>query len=94
MARIQDSEHWPLIETQQWDVLEALLTDFAFLEAKVAGGLVFALVEDFAAARSTPPAPAPEWVVSAGGARTTHSGARAADRHLFHFALESEPRTK
>jgi hypothetical protein len=50
MIRWDSTEHWPLIQTQQWDVLEAVLTDLAFLEAKVAAGLVFALVEDFTAA--------------------------------------------
>src|SRR5262249_13246558 len=59
MACIQESEHWPLIEAQQWDFLEAILTDFTFLEAKVAGGLVFALVEDFAAALARLPTDRP-----------------------------------
>jgi hypothetical protein len=48
--RAENSEHSPLIQAQQWDVLESVLTDPDFLESKVASGLVFALVEDFAVA--------------------------------------------
>jgi WD40 repeat protein len=59
MPRAENSEHWPLIQGQQWDVLEAILTDPAFLDAKVASGHVFALVEDFAAALAALPADRP-----------------------------------
>jgi WD40 repeat protein len=56
MLRYKNSEHWPLIAAQQWDLLEAVLTDPALLEAKVEAGQVFALVEDFAAALAALPA--------------------------------------
>jgi WD40 repeat protein len=59
VARAEHSELWPVIQARQWDVLEAILTDPAFLDAKVTGGHVFALAEDFAAALSALPVDRP-----------------------------------
>jgi WD40 repeat protein len=55
MTRAENGEHWPLIEAQQWDTLEGILTDPDFLDAKVASGHVFALVADFADALAALP---------------------------------------
>jgi WD40 repeat protein len=59
MGRAESSEHWPLIAARQWDLLEAVLADLDLLEAKVAAGQVFAVVEDFAAALAALPADRP-----------------------------------
>lgn len=65
-----------LAQAKRWNELEALLTDLAFLEAKIQAGLVLELVNDFEAALAALPASRPQrqvlWCLLAALKRDLH----------------------
>jgi WD40 repeat protein len=48
-VRKVDELPWQRLQAGQWEVLQSLLTDLPFLEAKTAAGMVFDLADDFSA---------------------------------------------
>lgn len=58
-VRKVDELPWQLLQAADWQQSEQLLTDLAFLEAKVEAGMVFDLAADFSAAITSLPADRP-----------------------------------